>query len=169
MRKRWLIGSVLALAALAIGGTVAALEGREPVRSQPLPRTAGYEICPDVDAELLRPYRHVDRKLPNLGGNLLGRSLEFMHRGRQVEVHVGYDVLDSLEDLDFEEIARLRLHGTEISVRRAAALPPGSAPIAAVWDDDRFEPAACQELTVVGRGLPAQELAAIVSKITIKP
>jgi hypothetical protein len=121
-------------------------------RPSPSPRKAEFRVCPGVAVRSVpRGLGLVRRELRNLGQNVMGRSIQFGGRGQRVWVAVGFDVLDSLEDLDFteesvESVGSRRVNITTTDIISAHRIRAGA------WQDERFEPP-CDEFTVVAWNL----------------
>lgn len=124
-------------------------------RPAPSPRPAEFRVCPGVAVRSVPDGMAVIRReLKNLGENVMGRSIEYSGGGRRVWLAVGFDVLDTLEDLDFTDesvrtIGQRRVSITTTDIISAHRIRAGA------WLDERFEPP-CDEFTLVTWNLPEE-------------
>lgn len=137
-------------------------------RPSPRPRPAPFRICPDVSVGGL-PGEFVlkDKELRNLGENVMGRSIQYTGGRQQVWVAVGFDVLDSLEDLDFTEemtsiVGSRRVTISTTDIISAHRLKAGT------WEDTRFE-SPCDQFTVVGWNLGEKAFLGVVGGVEVTP
>lgn len=125
-------------------------------RPSPSPRPIAFSFCPDIFVKpppkglILR-----NRELHNLGGNVMGRSLQFSAGPRRVWVAVGFDVLDALEDLDFTEESTAEVNGRRVRISATDVLS-GHRLRGGTWEDSRFE-SPCDEFTVVAWNVNQKE------------
>lgn len=103
-----------------------------------LPPSAGIEL--------------VDSRLADLGGGVHGHEDTYRDERGELDVVVGYDPAEPLEDLDFEI--------TEVAGERSYELATTAiAPemVIVTWVDERFEEP-CDEWAVFGRGFSVAEV-----------
>jgi hypothetical protein len=96
----------------------------------------------------------------------MGRSIEYVGGSRRIWVAVGFDVLDTLEDLDFTEDATSQVDGRRVSISSTDILS-GHRLRAGTWAEERFDPP-CDEFTVVTWNLTRNEFVRVVSGVTIR-
>lgn len=168
MRRRTLLVACVALLIgfAGAGVTVWALNDRASLATTPPAETrpTDFAVCPKPTLTGL-PGRLVleDTLLRNLGGNVLGHELTYRYRGRPVSVYVGYDILELMEDLDFETAPAV-VDGNEVTIHTAKALGPADAVRVATWEDEREGVnERCRELAVSARGAPRTLLLEVVS------
>lgn len=137
-------------------------------RPSPPPRPAPFRFCPEVrvkvvpDGLILR-----DRELRNLGDNVMGRSIQYSGGRQRVWVAVGFEVLDSLEDLDFTQETTTGVAGRRVTISTTDVLS-GHRLRAGAWEDPRFEPP-CDRFTVVAWNLGRKEFLEIVGGVNVRP
>jgi hypothetical protein len=137
-------------------------------RPSPPPRPAPFRFCPEVrvkvvpDGLILR-----DRELRNLGDNVMGRSIQYSGGRQRVWVAVGFEVLDSLEDLDFTQETATGVAGRRVTISTTDVLS-GHRLRAGAWEDPRFEPP-CDRFTVVAWNLGRKEFLDIVGGVNVRP
>lgn len=129
-------------------------------------RRPAFRLCPQVSLrDPARRFALVDAELPNLGGNVMGRSLTYRDGPRRLSVNVGFDILDALEDLDFETTGSLRIGGRDVVLLASDALPRERL-LAAVWEDARFQPP-CDEFKVVAWNLEEGDLIGLLREVEV--
>jgi hypothetical protein len=137
-------------------------------RPSPPPRPVPFRFCPEVrvkvvpDGLILR-----DRELRNLGDNVMGRSIQYSGGRQRVWVAVGFEVLDSLEDLDFTQETATGVAGRRVTISTTDVLS-GHRLRAGAWEDPRFEPP-CDRFTVVAWNLGRKEFLDIVGGVNVRP
>jgi hypothetical protein len=135
-------------------------------RPSPRPRPAPFRFCPEVQVKTL-PQGLVlrDRDLRNLGDNVMGRSIQYSGGGQRVWVAVGFEVLDSLEDLDFTEESTTSVAGRQVTISTTNVLS-GHRLRAGAWEDPRFE-SPCNRFTVVAWNLGKKAFLDIVGGVGV--
>lgn len=130
------------------------------------PRAVPFEICPEVRVERL-PHGLVlqDKELRNLGGNVMGRSIQYAGGRQRVWIAVGFEVLDSLEDLDFTQESAASIGGRRITISTTDVLS-GHRLRAGAWEDPRFD-SPCSRFTVVVWNLGEKEFLDIVRGVRV--
>jgi hypothetical protein len=168
MRQRaLLVGCVALLIGLAGAGVTAwALKDRTSLATTPPAKTrpSSFATCPKPSLSGL-PGRLVleDTILRNLGGNVLGHELSYRYRESPVTVYVGYEILELLEDLDFETHQTV-VDGRDVTLHTPKALGSPDAMRVATWEDEREGlQDRCRELAVVTRRAPQAVLLEVVS------
>jgi hypothetical protein len=162
-----LVACVALLVGLAGAGITAwALKDRTSLATTPPAETrpSGFATCPKPSLTGL-PGRLVleDTNLRNLGGNVMGHELSYRYRQRPVTVYVGYDILELLEDLDFETQQAV-VDGRDVTLHTPKALGSPDAMRVATWKDEREGlQDRCRELAVVTRRAPRAVLLEVVS------
>jgi hypothetical protein len=140
-------------------------EAPEP-RPSPRPRPAPFRFCPEVRVKTL-PQGLVlkDRDLRNLGDNVMGRSIQYSAGSQRLWVAVGFDVLDSLEDLDFTEESTTAVGGRRVTISTTDIISAHRLQ-AGTWQDARFDPP-CDQFTVVAWNLGKKEFFDIVAGVGV--
>lgn len=137
-------------------------------RLSPPPRPAPFRFCPKVRVKVLPDGLILrDRELRNLGDNVMGRSLQYSGGRQRVWVAVGFEVLDSLEDLDFTQETTTGVAGRRVTISTTDVLS-GHRLRAGAWEDPRFEPP-CDRFTVVAWNLGRKEFLDIVGGVNVRP
>lgn len=130
------------------------------------PRAVPFQICPEVRVERLPDGLVLrDRELRNLGGNVMGRSIQYTGGRQRVWVAVGFEVLDSLEDLDFTQETTASIRGRRVTISTTDVLS-GHRLRAGAWEDARFD-SPCSRFTVVVWNLGKKDFLDIVSGVTV--
>jgi hypothetical protein len=141
------------------------------VAERPATRPAVLVTCATIERpNALSSFTLEDRSLPSIGPGQLGRYWRYRRDGATVEIGVGYDLAEPLEDLDFEGSQRT-VGGREVgfsrsgvhrdlflvrwTARRAELLGDPSA-------DSSADVPACAEVTLATRGLSEREALRIV-------
>ena len=112
-------------------------------------RSAASAFCPKVSLDRRAGLRLHDKLLRNLGHGLMGESRYYRGTGLTFDTHVGFEILDVYEDLDFVSRGTVAVGGREFRLSRAGGV---NAPF---WVGATFLgawPDGCGELTLVGRG-----------------
>lgn len=137
-------------------------------RPSPRPRPAPFRICPDVSVEGL-PGELVlkDKELRNLGENVMGRSIQYTGGRQRVWVAVGFDVLDSLEDLDFTDETTSIVGGRRVTISTTDIISAHRLK-AGTWEDTRFE-APCDQFTVIAWNLGEKAFLGVVGGVEVTP
>jgi hypothetical protein len=136
-------------------------------RPSPSPRPVPFRFCPDVSVRAVPTDLSLKNKeLRNLGENVMGRSIEYVGRLRRIWVAVGFDVLDTLEDLDFTVESTSHVDGRRVSISSTDILS-GHRLRAGTWQEARFDPP-CDEFTVVTWNLTRNEFVRVVSGVTLR-
>jgi hypothetical protein len=168
MTRRWLVvaGVALLVGLAGAGITAWALKDRTSLATTPPAQTrpTDFDVCPKPNLTDL-PGRLVleDTILRNLGGNILGHELTYRYRGRPLSVYVGFDILELLEDLDFQT-TRAVVDGRRVTIHTPKALGTPDAMRVATWEDARARvDERCSELAVVTRRAPRAVLMEVVS------
>jgi hypothetical protein len=107
----------------------------------------------------------IKRDLRNLGENVMGRSIQYTGRTQRVWVAVGYDVLDSLEDLDFTEESALTVGNRRVNVTTTDIIAAHRVR-AGTWQDERFEPP-CDEFSVVTWNLTEKKFIDVLDSVKV--
>jgi hypothetical protein len=130
------------------------------------PPTSGVAIsCPKlVPRNLPRGVARVATETQNLGGGVFGKSTIYSDGLREVSFHIGYEVIEKLEDLDFDQ-SQARIGSREVTLYDAKSLPPG-AMVAADWDAEIGHPE-CSLVTVLARNFGHTELEQFVAGLRI--
>lgn len=137
-------------------------------RPSPPPRPAPFRFCPQVRVKVLPDGLILrDRELRNLGDNVMGRSIQYSGGRQRVWVAVGFEVLDSLEDLDFTQETTTGVPGQRVTISTTDILS-GHRLRAGAWEDPRFEPP-CDRFTVVAWNLGRKDFLDIVGGINVRP
>jgi hypothetical protein len=131
------------------------------------PRPIPFRFCPDVSVEAVPSGLSLTNKeLRNLGQNVMGRSIEYVGGLQRIWVAVGFDVLDTLEDLDFTEESTSQVDGRTVRISTTDILS-GHRLRAGTWEEERFDPP-CDEFTVVTWNLTGNEFVRVVSGVTLR-
>lgn len=155
------LGGLLALGALGCGS-----EPAPPTKPLPPIRPSAFRACPKASAGALPPgFVPKDRLLRNLGDNIMGHSIIYRSGVRQVSVHVGYDAVDPLEDVDFVERPAV-VGGRRVTILTPGALPKGRLRVAS-WEDVRLSPS-CRRLTVIASSLTEREFLGVVAGVEVE-
>ncbi|MEK6276332.1 MAG: hypothetical protein AABM30_13525 [Actinomycetota bacterium] len=93
----------------------------------------------------------------------MGRSLTYGDGAREVGLHIGFDVIESLEDLDFLTSAPVNVNGRNVRIL-TPSLPRGRL-LAASWVEDLKPP--CDRLTVIASNTGRSELLDIVRAVEV--
>ena len=146
----------LVLLALAAVGAILALRAFTALMdagaaAEP-PRPAAFRFCPPVTVQAV-DLPLTDAALRNLGGNVMGRSATYGEAERQVQIHVGFDALEALEDLD---LSPLTGSGPVVTLLEGRALAGITPLLAATWTDPG-RTAPCGRVTMVSSGLTQVE------------
>lgn len=155
MRPLAVIAAALLLAAAACGG-------QERPETTTTTTDGSFRFCPRLSVQrgALPPrMEQRDSSLENLGGNLMGRTVTYGDGRRQATVSVGFDALDTYEDLDFEGRQR-RIGERDVTVLVPTAISTGTLR-AATWEEAGLEPP-CNAVTVVTKSLREGELLRLV-------
>jgi len=135
-----------AIAALLLGGCA----GTGNTVAPPSTRAAAFQTCPGfVVGGLPDRFASVERKLPDLGGNLHGRIERWSDGSASVTFYAGYDIFDELDDVDFAE--RAVTTTTRSYVLHETKIDPGL--LALSWTEKGDAPL-CRQIAVVARQLP---------------
>jgi hypothetical protein len=162
-RRRAAAAAVAVVAGVGVAWTVT---GRGDTAAPPPAQTrpVSFTFCPIPSFGALRGRLVLeDSILRNLGENVMGRELSYRYRGRPVSVYVGYEILEILEDLDFEE-RRATVAGRKVTVHTPKALSSRTAMRVASWEDERLEPS-CSLVSVLTRRLPEAALLDVVAAV----
>jgi hypothetical protein len=132
----------------------------------PRPRPALFRVCQGVSVGgLPKGSVLVERDLRNLGENVMGRSIQYSAGLRRVWVGVGYEVLDTLEDLDFTQDSTSVVRGRRVKIS-ATDILSGHRLRAGVWQDERFQ-SPCDEFTVVTWNLSSKQFLKVLRGIEV--
>jgi hypothetical protein len=160
-RRRILAGAVALVALVAMGALVARLSnGSDEEASHPsLSGSARPRACPEFEIRGL-PAGLVlrDRRLVNLGRGRLGRVQEYGDGQRLLAFYAGVDVLEALEDVDFEQITMRA--GDRVFLLNRTRLVPGL--LVANWTEPVFR-RPCSALAVRSEGFTESELLQVVA------
>jgi hypothetical protein len=131
------------------------------------PATSGVaQTCPRVVPGSLEPeFARVASETRNLGNGVFGKSDIYSDGVREVSFHIGYEVIDRLEDLDFDQ-RRTVIASREVTRYDARSLPPG-AMMAAEWETGEG-PAECSVVTVLARNVTEAEFERFVAGVEIR-
>jgi hypothetical protein len=132
------------------------------------PRAVPFRICPPVRVEHVPEGLALkDSELRNLGGNVMGRSIQYTGGRQRVWVAVGFEVLDSLEDLDFTRESTRAVGGRTVTISTTDVLS-GHRLRAGAWEDGRFE-TPCDRFTVVAWNLDRDAFLDVVNGVSVAP
>lgn len=108
-----------------------------------------------------------DKELRNLGENVMGRSIHYTGGRQRAWVAVGFDVLDSLEDLDFTEETTSIVGGRRVTISTTDIISAHRLR-AGTWEDTRFE-SPCDQFTVVAWNLGEKAFLGVVGGVEVTP
>lgn len=127
-------------------------------------RAAAFQSCPRFEIGGLTPsFAPVERSLPNLGGNLLGRIERWSDGSATLTFYAGYDVFDRMEDLDF--LQRTVTTGTRAYLVHETAVDPELRAVS--WAEAALT-SPCAEVTVVATRLGEVELLRVADSTRIR-
>ena len=157
---------------LLIVSPLAFLLATDPIRraAEPLPtpssRPAAFRVCPGLALRAVPEGMVLERReLRNLGGNVMGRSIQYSGPGQRVWVAVGFEVFEVLDDLDFTDGTVEVVGGRRVRVTSTDIISTSRIK-AAAWDDERFEPP-CDEFTVVTWNLTRKKFISVVDSVKV--
>jgi hypothetical protein len=142
-------------------------------RSLPPPKSGVATLCPRlIPHNLTAGMARVATETQNLGGGVFGKSTIysdgaiFSDVAREVSFHIGYEVIEKLEDLDFQQRPG-RIGSREVTLYEAKSLPPGSI-VGATWETDIGHPE-CSLVTVVSKKFSRAEFEQVVAGVEVRP
>jgi hypothetical protein len=146
-RAAWLA----ALIVLGVGAGVLAfgVGGSDPEPPNATTRSATSSFCPKVSLAHGAGMEFYDHLLRNLGAGLMGESRYYRGQGQTLDIHVGFDVLEVYEDLDFLAQGTSVIRGRKFELSKSAGV---NASFWAAVSDLRRGPESCRRVTIVGRG-----------------
>jgi hypothetical protein len=160
-RGKILAGAVALVAFVAVGALVARLSNGSNGESSPpsLSGSAGPRACPEFKIRGL-PAGLVlrDRRLVNLGQGWLGRVQEYGDGQRLLAFYAGVDILEALEDVDFEQITMRA--DDHLFVLNRTRLAPGL--VVANWTEPGYG-RPCSAVAVRSEGFTEPELRQVVA------
>jgi hypothetical protein len=165
-RRHVAAACVVVLVAVAAVGVVWSLRDRSPAAAPPPAETrpTSFTVCPRPSLRALGSRVVLeDAILRNLGGNVMGHEISYRYRGRPLSVYVGYDILEVLEDLDFE-VRHAVVAKRRVAIHTPKALGSSGRMRVASWEDERLD-GPCREIAVVTRQLPQSALLEVVSAV----
>jgi hypothetical protein len=112
-------------------------------------RSAASTFCPKVSLGPQAGMEFYDHLLRNLGGGLMGESRYYRGQGQTLDIHVGFNVLEVYEDLDFLARGTSVIRGRKFELSKSAGV---NAPFWAAASDLGRGPESCRDVTIVGRG-----------------
>jgi hypothetical protein len=165
-RYRWLLlipAALLLVAAFVVPRFLKETDDR----ALPPPATGTAVTCPRlVSNELPAGMARVATDTRNLGDGVFGKSIIYSDGAREVSFHSGYEIIEKLEDLDFQQ-SQARIGSRQVTLFEARALPPG-AMVAAVWETS-IGPPACSSVTVLTKDFSQAEFQQVVAGLEIRP
>jgi hypothetical protein len=163
-RKLLLIPAALLLVAAV---AVPRLYSKSDERELPKPATGVAVTCPKLVSEQLPAgMARVASHTRNLGGGVFGESTIYSDGSREVSFHIGYEIIERLEDLDFRQ-SEAQIGSRQVTLYEAQALPPGSL-VAAVWETD-VGPPKCSSVTVLTKEFSRADFERVVGGLQIRP
>jgi hypothetical protein len=151
---------------LAVALVVPRLVPGRDDRRLPPPVSGVALTCPRlVPTNLEAGLARVATETQNLGDGVFGKSIIYSDGVREVSFHIGYEVIEKLEDLDFDQRPG-RIASRDVTIYDAKSLPPGSM-VAAEWSIDEG-PEQCSLVTVVARNFTRAEFERFVSNLEIR-
>jgi hypothetical protein len=162
-RKLLLIPAALLLVA-AVG--VPRLFKKSDERELPRPASGVAVSCPRlVSNQLPVGMARVASHTRNLGGGVFGESTIYSDGVREVSFHIGYAVIEKLEDLDFRQ-SETQIGSRQVTLYEAQALPPGVM-VAAEWETS-VGPPKCSLVTVLTKEFSRAEFERVVAGLQIR-
>jgi hypothetical protein len=162
-RKLLLIPAALLLVAAV---AVPRLFSKSDERELPKPATGIAVTCPKLVSEQLPAgMARVASHTRNLGGGVFGESTIYSDGSREVSFHIGYEIIERLEDLDFRQSETL-IGSRRVTLYEAQALPPGVL-VAAAWETD-VGPPKCSSVTVLTKELSRTDFERIVAGLQLR-
>jgi hypothetical protein len=162
-RKVLVIPVVLMLAAVFI---VPRFFTKDDDRKLPEPATGVAISCPRVASDQLPAgMARVSSITRDLGDGVFGRSTIYSDGPREISFHIGYEIIEKLADLDFQQ-TRARIGSREVTLYEARALP--GATVAAAWETN-LGPPKCSQITVLTKDLGRAEFERLVAGLEIRP
>jgi hypothetical protein len=146
-RAAWLA----ALIVLGVGAGVLALRvgGGDSEPPNASTRSAASSFCPKASLAPGARMEFYDHLLRNLGGGLMGESRYYRGQGQTLDIHVGFDILEVYEDLDFLAQGTSVIRGRKFELSKSVGV---NAPFWAAAADLGRGPESCRNVTIVGRG-----------------
>jgi hypothetical protein len=164
-RYRKLLLNPAALLLFAAVG-VPRLFSKSDERELPRPATGVAVTCPKlVSNQLPVGLARVASHTRNLGGGVFGESTIYSDGTREVSFHIGYEVIEKLEDLDFSQ-SETQVGSRRVTIYEAQALPPG-AMVAAAWET-RVGPPKCSSVTVLTKEFSRAEFDRVVAGLQVR-
>jgi hypothetical protein len=142
------------------------LFGKSDERELPKPATGVAVTCPKLVSEQLPAgMARVASHTRNLGGGVFGESTIYSDGSREVSFHIGYEIIEKLEDLDFSQ-SETQIGSRRVTLYEAKALPPG-AMVAAAWETD-LGPSRCSAVTVLTKEFSRAEFDRVVAGLQLR-
>jgi hypothetical protein len=162
-RKLLLIPAALLLVA-AVG--VPRLFSKSDERKLPQPASGVAVSCPRLVSEQLPVgMARVASHTRNLGGGVFGESTIYSDGAREVSFHIGYEVIEKLEDLDFSQ-SETQIGSRRVTLYESRALPPGVM-VAAEWETS-VGPPKCSLVTVLTKEFSRAEFERVVAGLQVR-
>lgn len=150
MKRGLVLLALAAVGAIMVLRAITALMDTDAVAERPRP--AAFRFCPPVTLQAA-DLPLTDTTLRNLGGNVMGRSATYGDAERQVQIHVGFNALEALEDLDMSPLPG---SGPAVALLEGRALAGITPLLAATWTDPGRR-APCGSVTMISSGLSPVE------------